>query len=88
MKHFNVQIFGLVQGVGFRYSAYLKAQDIGITGFAKNMPDGSVYIEAEGREKDLEKFVEWLKIGPDTARVDRAKVSPGKLQNFQKFRII
>jgi len=61
MTHFNIKIFGEVQGVFFRHSARLKAREIGITGFVKNEPDGAVYMEAEGDEKTLGQFLEWRK---------------------------
>ena len=63
MTHFNIKIFGEVQGVFFRHSARLKAREIGITGFVKNEPDGAVYMEAEGDEKTLGQFLEWRKRG-------------------------
>jgi len=47
-KHVNITVKGRVQGVGFRYSAMEAAEELGIKGFVRNMPDGSVYIEAEG----------------------------------------
>jgi len=57
MKHFNIKIFGDVQGVFFRDSARRKADELGIKGFAQNEPDGTVLIEAEGRGESLEKFI-------------------------------
>jgi acylphosphatase len=49
-KHFNIRISGRVQGVFFRASTKAKAEELGISGFVQNEPDGSVYIEAEGEE--------------------------------------
>ncbi|KAF5028915.1 Acylphosphatase [anaerobic digester metagenome] len=48
-KQYIIQVFGLVQGVGFRYFIYQKVQALGLRGFIKNMPDTSVYIESEGQ---------------------------------------
>ncbi|MBU1000228.1 acylphosphatase [Patescibacteria group bacterium] len=62
--HLNIKIYGLVQGVFFRATAKEKADSLSITGFAKNMPDGSVFIEVEGEKKNLDKFVKWCHIGP------------------------
>ena len=50
MVHKNIVIQGWVQGVGFRYAARKMAFQYGINGFVRNLPDGSVYIEAEGSE--------------------------------------
>lgn len=64
-----------------------RSDELGLKGFVKNMPDGSVYIEAEGDEDALEEFLEWCKRGPESAKVDRVEVSNGTPQNFQEFRI-
>lgn len=45
MKHISIRIYGRVQGVGFRVSAQKKADELGITGFVRNEPDGTVYLE-------------------------------------------
>ena len=80
-----LQIFGRVQGVGFRYYTQKKAAELGITGFVKNLPDGSVHVEAEANEDDLETFVDWCGIGPSWARVsriDRQNAPPVGHQEF------
>jgi acylphosphatase len=61
---------GRVQGVGFRYSARSKAEKLGIAGFARNLPDGSVELEAEGNPGAVEEFLAWSRRGPIGARVD------------------
>ena len=66
MYYIKSTISGRVQGVGFRHSARSNARYHGITGFVKNKPDGSVYIEAEGSRNQLDEFVEWCKKGPDS----------------------
>ena len=64
-------VFGKVQGVGFRYYTHKKARELSISGFVRNMPDGSVYIEAEGTETSLHQFVSWCGDGPSWARVTK-----------------
>ena len=86
-KHFNITIQGVVQGVWFRASAQQKAQELGLTGFVQNLPDGRVYAEAEGREADLLEFVKWCRRGPELARVDEVLVSEGTVQSFPGFAI-
>jgi len=85
MKHKNIQIFGRVQGVGFRYSARLAARNYGIKGYVRNMPDGSVYIEAEGHEKNVTEFINWCRKGPDSAYIEYISVEDAGLKNFEFF---
>ncbi|MCR4306035.1 MAG: acylphosphatase [Candidatus Daviesbacteria bacterium] len=87
MKHLNINVYGLVQGVFFRASAKEEADKLNLTGFAKNMPDGSVYIEAEGEENNLEKFIKWCSNGPMMAQVDKIEASEESLKDFKEFRI-
>ncbi len=54
---------GLVQGVGFRWVAYHAASRYGVTGFVRNLPDGSVEMEAEGSEAALGMVVECIRNG-------------------------
>ncbi len=70
-KRIIIKIFGLVQGVFFRYSTRKFARNLGLTGYVKNMPDGSVFIEAEGPENELKNLLEYSRKGPKNARVDR-----------------
>ncbi|MFX1410399.1 MAG: acylphosphatase, partial [Promethearchaeota archaeon] len=48
MKRIKIKVYGLVQGVFFRYTTRKVARNLGLAGYVKNMPDGSVLIEAEG----------------------------------------
>jgi acylphosphatase len=64
-------IEGRVQGVWFRESTRRQAQPLGITGYAKNMADGSVQVLACGEAASLDRLAEWLKQGPPMAQVDR-----------------
>lgn len=68
-------ITGRVQGVGYRYFAQYKAEELHISGWVKNMPDGKVEIEAEGDSKDLEVFIDWLKVGPARSVIQKFLVS-------------
>ena len=84
-KHFNIKIFGRVQGVFFRISAKEEAEKLGIVGLARNEKDGSVSIEAEGDEKKLDEFISWCKIGPQSAKVESVQIKQGKIKNFTEF---
>lgn len=82
----TIIVRGRVQGVGFRYATSAKAQSLNIKGFVKNMPDGSVYIEATGGEASMEAFVLWCQKGPPLARVTEViteETSPSGLSDFR-----
>ena len=87
MKHFNIKLYGQVQMVLFRHSAKEKAKELEVFGFVRNESDGTVYIEVEGEEYVLNKFLEWCKKGPVSARVQRVDLEEGMLQNFKEFKI-
>ena len=87
MVHKNIQIFGRVQGVGFRYSARLAARNYGIKGYVRNMSDGSVYLEVEGSEDNVTRFINWCREGPDFAYIDHINITDGSLRNFESFEV-
>lgn len=60
MKRVRAVATGRVQGVGFRYSTRAEALRLGLTGFARNAPDGSVHVEAEGAPDAVDELLEWL----------------------------
>lgn len=70
----RLRVYGKVQGVFFRQSTLAKAWELGLQGFVKNMPDGSVLIEAQGPESALEKLYRWAQHGPPAARVTHVQV--------------
>ena len=86
MKHLNIKVYGAVQGVFFRTTAKDQADKLNLTGFVKNEPDGTVYIEAEGEKDSLDKFVSWCKNGPNLAKVEKLKITKGPLKNFSTFK--
>jgi acylphosphatase len=69
MKRLEIRIFGLVQGVGFRNFVQRKAESFFLKGFVRNLSDGSVEIVAEGKENDLEEFLQAISKGPMFANV-------------------
>lgn len=85
-KRIELKIYGRVQGVFYRDSARRRAGKLGITGFAKNEPDGAVSISAEGKEENLKKFIEWCYNGSILARVIKVDVewkqATGEFKNF------
>ena len=87
VKHFNIRVCGVVQGVFFRASARSHAQAMDISGFARNEKDGSVYIEAEGEEENLIQFIEWCHRGPERAEVTRVEVEESGFKNLPPFEV-
>ncbi len=69
-----IVVSGIVQGVYYRYSAKDKADEIGLSGTVRNLPDGDVEVVAEGEQGQIEALIEWCKKGPRGARVDRIEV--------------
>lgn len=60
-KHYILH--GSVQGVGLRYRAYYAAQQLGVTGYVRNLDDGTVEMEAEGEREALIKLLEMIRSG-------------------------
>lgn len=87
MKHYNITVRGKVQGVFFRASTKEKANELGLHGFVRNQSDGTVYLEAEGTEENLDKLVKWCNQGPPNAVVTNIKVEEAKWMNLKKFEI-
>lgn len=86
-RHLSILVSGRVQGVFFRAATKRKADELGITGFVRNQPDGSVYIEAEGDPDNLSVFESWCSAGPPRAQVERVDIKKGNLQFFSEFNI-
>jgi acylphosphatase len=65
-----LSIQGRVQGVGFRFFAQDAAQELGLAGWVRNLPDGSVEAYAEGRKEALEAWISRLRLGPPLSRIE------------------
>lgn len=84
--HATVQ--GRVQGVFFRASVEDEALQLNITGYVRNRPGNLVEVRAEGEKSNLEKLVEYLKVGPPAANVENVVVTWGEYTGgFASFRI-
>ena len=71
MKRIHIVVTGRVQSVGFRYFCHEAAVRLGIGGYARNLGDGSVEIEAEGEEAAVEEFAKTVARGPRAATVEK-----------------
>jgi len=86
--HATITVSGLVQGVGYRYFTYKKANEYGLTGYVKNLPTGEVLCEVEGDEGLINEFIKDLRIGPVMARVRDVYVEKSNvLQGYRNFEI-
>ena len=74
MRRIRAIVSGRVQGVSYRASTEAKATQLGLVGWVRNLPDGSVELEAEGPDDVEAALLEWCKVGPRAARVDRVSV--------------
>jgi len=83
--HKSVRLKGLVQGVFFRTSARDKASEMGLAGWIRNEEDGSVYIEVEGGERSVERFLDWCRRGSELTKVEDIKVQEGAVQGLVGF---
>ena len=73
LKRVSIKILGDVQGVLFRTYTVQIAQSLGLVGWVRNNPDGSVEIVVEGEEEKLENLISWAKKGPPFAKVEKAQ---------------
>lgn len=69
----SARVFGVVQGVGFRFWTTGKAEELGLTGEVRNVDDGSVAVVAEGSESQVRELLDWLKSDRTPGRVDRVE---------------
>ena len=87
-KHYTIIVNGKVQGVFFRASAKQMAELLGVKGLVRNESNGDVYVEAEGDEAMLVKFIQWCHHGPDSAEVKHVSVKDGVFLNYKNFEVI
>ncbi len=84
----HVYISGHVQGVFFRYETKRNAESLGVRGWVRNLPDGSVECVFEGEKENIEKILEFCKHGPPGANVTDIKINWEDYQDeFDNFHI-
>ena len=88
MKHLDIIISGRVQGVFFRATSKAVADQLGVKGTARNFPDGSVVIEAEGDDFSLDLFLELCNKGSDRSVVENVSVTQGEMKNYRNFEVV
>ena len=80
MRVLRYLIEGRVQGVGFRYFTRRSARQLGLAGYVRNLPDGSVEAVARGTDEALAAFEKSLEQGPPGSRVDSVRSEEGTFQ--------
>ncbi len=84
----HVIVHGFVQGVWFRASTREEALRVGVTGWVRNLPDGSVEAVFEGEKKKVEEIVGWCHRGPSGAAVSKVDISWERFRGeFSQFDI-
>ncbi|NOZ46731.1 MAG: acylphosphatase [Chlorobi bacterium] len=83
----EIMVYGIVQGVGFRFQTLQAADNFNISGFVRNERDGSVYIFAEAAKENMNAFINWCKNGPLYARVSKVNVVATEPKGLSGFEI-
>ncbi|WP_027882208.1 acylphosphatase [Meiothermus rufus] len=87
MPRITVLVSGRVQGVGYRYFTRQKALELGLAGYAENLPDGRVEVVAEGGKDELEHLIHHLRQGPRGAWVAQVDVQWSQATGLKGFQI-
>jgi len=87
MVRYRVLISGLVQGVFFRGSCQRMAEQHGVSGWVRNLADGSVEAVFEGSAEQVSRLVEWSHHGPRSAVVADVRVEPELPQGISGFEV-
>ena len=83
----KVRIYGRVQGVFFRQWAVHQARELGVTGWIRNLPDGSVEALVAGNEDKVSKMIERLRQGPSEARVEDVVITATEPEDVDGFSV-
>lgn len=87
MKTIHITVHGRVQGVGFRWYTVQTANRMGVTGWVRNRPDGTVEVEATAAKNTLEVFTNALRNGPTMSRVTQVQVKASEYQPHTSFEV-
>ena len=89
MKTVRARVSGKVQGVGFRMYTQQKAQQLGVSGYVRNLRNGDVEIVAAGEAAKVDALMEWAKSGSPSAVVNNLKIEvlTDNLEEFADFEI-
>jgi acylphosphatase len=83
----SARVFGVVQGVGFRFWTMGKADELALRGVVKNLDDGSVSVVAEGPQEQVNQLLDWLRSENAPGRVERVEEAISDADgSFRDFR--
>ena len=88
IKHLNITVSGKVQGVSYRASTKAVADQLSIRGVIVNQPNGSVYIEAEADDWNMQLFLDWCNEGPQGSVVSSVESHEAEIKNYRNFEIV
>lgn len=87
MIRYRLLISGVVQGVSFRDACRRMAERQGVSGWVRNLPDGSVEAVFEGSAESVDRLVEWSRRGPRLAVVKEVRVAAEPPEGISGFQI-
>lgn len=87
IRSYKIIVKGRVQGVNYRFNAQAIAHKLNLTGFVRNLHDGSVLAHAEGEEENIHRFIEWCNMGPRLADVTEVQPEEQEIKKYQTFEI-
>ena len=89
MKRVKLTVYGVVQGVAFRYHTVQEARNLGVTGWVRNCADGSVEAVVEGEMAAVDGLAFWCRTGPPMARVSDVRVKEQPyVGEFEVFEVL
>jgi acylphosphatase len=83
----HVRVIGRVQGVFYRAWAQGHARELGVSGWIRNCPDGSVEAHLGGEETAVDRMVERMRQGPSNAQVEEVVVEEAPIENLGRFEL-
>ncbi|MDO8998918.1 MAG: acylphosphatase [Bacteroidota bacterium] len=86
-RSYKVTIKGKVQGVSYRFNAQAVAHKLNLTGYVKNLFNGAVFAHVEGKEEEINKFIDWCYLGSRLAKVTEVEAEETDLIGFQTFEV-
>jgi len=87
MKSLQMTISGRVQGVFFRANVRKKALELGLKGYARNLPNGNVEIAVQGDGEKISELIHFIKSNPGAAKIEEIKTAEREPENFKGFEI-
>ena len=84
----HIVVHGRVHGVCFRASTHAKALEFCLTGWVRNLSNGTVEVHAEGGRDSLDQLIKWCQTGPPSAKVSRCDLNWVTPEGVDEFRIL